>query len=145
VASYFLDSRALVKRYHREPSTDWVRALCEPRDHPPLYLSDFAQVEVVAALRRTERNKHLHHSFADATVNMFERCIALSDPARSAHVCTLIPVSPAVIALATALCHQYWDVRPWPIRSLEAVQLASAVATAVDLSDELIFVTADVR
>src|SRR5262249_11330484 len=144
-SSYIFDSSAMVKRYHRELGTDWIRALCERRDHPPLYLSDFTQVEVIAALRRTQRNEHLHHSFADAMVNTFERRIALSDPARSAQIYTLVPASPTVIALAKARCNQYWDARPKPIHSLDALQLASAIATAVDLSEELIFVTADVR
>jgi hypothetical protein len=53
--SYFFDSSALVKRYHFEPGSAWVRSICDPRTRPPLYLSRPAQVEVVAALRRTGR------------------------------------------------------------------------------------------
>lgn len=52
VTSYFFDSSAIVKRYHVEVGTPWVRSICDPRTHPPLYLSQLAQVEGVAALRR---------------------------------------------------------------------------------------------
>ncbi|HEX5549156.1 MAG TPA: type II toxin-antitoxin system VapC family toxin [Ktedonobacterales bacterium] len=60
--SYFFDSSAIVKRYHREPGTAWVQELCEPQSHPPIYLSQLAEVEVVAALRRLGRNNGLHPS-----------------------------------------------------------------------------------
>lgn len=42
VPAYFFDSSAIVKRYHREPGTAWVQAICEPRQHPPFYLSQLA-------------------------------------------------------------------------------------------------------
>jgi uncharacterized protein len=71
--SYFLDSSALVKRYHQEPGSSWVHALCDPRTHPSLYLSQLAHVEVMAALRQTGRREGLHHSFVDAMMNIFER------------------------------------------------------------------------
>jgi predicted nucleic acid-binding protein len=63
--SYFFDSSAILKRYHREPGTAWVQELCEPRTHPPIYLSQLAEVEVVAALRRLGRNVELHPAFID--------------------------------------------------------------------------------
>lgn len=143
--SYFFDSSAIVKRYHRELGTAWVQSICEPRTRPPLYLSQLAQVEVVAALRRAGRNLRLHPSFVDAMVNTFERHIALSGPARVIPMYHLIPIAPTIIVLAAALCNRYWDVPPHPLRSLDAIQLACAIAAAVSLSDELVFVTADVR
>lgn len=42
VPAYFFDSSAIVKRYHREPGIAWVQAICEPRQHPPFYLSQLA-------------------------------------------------------------------------------------------------------
>ena len=52
---YFLDSNAIVKRYHREPGTPWIHAITAPRVHSDLYISQVAQVEVVAALRQIGR------------------------------------------------------------------------------------------
>ncbi len=57
----------------------------------------------------------------------------------------LVPISRSIMQLATSLCNKYWDVRPSPLRSLDAIQLACALAAAADVSEELIFVTADIR
>lgn len=145
VSAYFFDSSAIVKRYYRERGTAWIQAICEPRDHPPLYLSQLAQVEEVAALRRVGRSQHLHPSFIEALIRGFERHIALSDPTRAVPLYRLIPVSQPVLALAAELCNQYWQAQPSPLRSLDAIQLACALAAAADTSEEVIFVTADVR
>jgi len=97
VPSYFFDSSAIVKRYHRERGTAWIQALCEPRAHPPLYLSGLAEVEVVAALRRAGRSQKLHPSLVDTMVARFERHLVLSAPTRVAAVYRLIPVAPAIL------------------------------------------------
>ncbi|HKV84402.1 MAG TPA: type II toxin-antitoxin system VapC family toxin [Ktedonobacterales bacterium] len=143
--AYFFDSSAIIKRYHREPGTAWVQAICETRVHPPLFLSQLAQVEVVAALRRIGRTGGLHHSWVDAMIHRFERHIALSDPARANPLYRLVPVTPPIFALASDLCNQYWQAQPSPLRSLDAIQLACALAAATGLSDELVFITADAR
>jgi predicted nucleic acid-binding protein len=143
--SYFFDSSALVKRYHFEAGSPWVRSICDPRTRPPLYLSRVAQVEVVAALRRTGRRELLHPSFVDSMVNLFARHLTLSDPARPRPMYRLVPLTPAVLELAADLCNRYWDVRPHPLRSLDAIQLAAALLTAAAISDELLLVTSDVR
>lgn len=143
--SYFFDSGAIVKRYHREQETPWVQTLCEPRRHPPLYLSSLAEVEVVAALRRAGRTQGLPPSFTDTMVARFERHLSLSGPTSLSPVYRLVPLAPAVLALAAALCNRYWAIQPHPLRSLDAIQLASALAAAADVPDELILVAADVR
>ncbi|HEY7849811.1 MAG TPA: type II toxin-antitoxin system VapC family toxin [Ktedonobacterales bacterium] len=145
MSAYFLDSSAIVKRYHREPGTSWLQSICEPRSHPPLYASQLAQVEVVAALRRTGRTQNLHPSFVDVMTRGFERHIALSDPTGPNPMYRLVPVSQPILALAAELCNQYWRLQPYPLRSLDAIQLACALAAAADVSDELVVVTADVR
>jgi hypothetical protein len=78
-------------------------------------------------------------------VNPFERHIILSDPARSTPVYTIVPLSPLTVTLAATLCSTYAATEPHPIRSLDALQLASALLAARNLSDELIFITADTR
>lgn len=144
-SSYFFDSSAIVKRYHREAGTAWVQGVCEPRNHPPIYLAQLAEVEVVAALRRVGRHTGIRQSSIDAMQNTFERHLALSDPGRAFPVYRLITISPAILSLAAALCTRYWEMRPYPLRSLDAIQLACAIAIASGLPDELLFVTADAR
>src|SRR5690349_4693742 len=134
--SYFFDSSALVKRYHFEPGSAWVCAICDPHKRPPLYLSQLAQVEVIAALRRTGRRENLHPSFVDTLVNQFARHLVLSDSTRPRPMYRLIALSPTVIEFAAELCNRYWDARPHPLRSLDALQLATAVLTVAAIQDE---------
>jgi hypothetical protein len=143
--SYFLDSSALVKRYHQERGTAWVQSLTEPRSHPAIYISQLAHVEVIAALRRVGRAQRLHPSSVDALINHFMRHISASSHTRSTPAYLLVPLSPATLALAANLCSRYWDIAPAPLRSLDAIQLACALATTASISDELVFVTADTR
>lgn len=145
MVGYFFDSSAIVKRYHYEPGSAWVRSVCDPRTRPPLYLAQLARVEVVAARHRTGRREQLHPSFVYSIVNLFERHLALSDPARPTPMYRLIPLSPTVLELAARLCARYWDVNSHPLRSLDAIQLAAAMLAVQATGDELIFVTADAR
>ena len=145
MSAYFLDSSALVKRYHREPGTDWVIALCEPRVHPALYLSAIAEVEVVAALRRLGRHEGFHPSSIAALQNRFERHLARSGPGSPSPYYVPVTLVPEILTAAAALCTKHWEAQPYPLRSLDAIQLASAMVAARRISEELIFVTADVR
>src|SRR6185369_5324981 len=78
-------------------------------------------------------------------VTRFERHLALSAPTSSSPVYRLVPLAPTVLTLASALCTRYWAMQPHPLRSLDSIQLASALAAAADVSDELILVAADMR
>lgn len=140
---YFFDSNALVKRYHRESGTPWVQAICAPRKHPLLYISQIAQVEVIAALRRTGRLNNEHPAYINTLVNAFNRHLALS--VRSDSVYHIVEMTNAVTGLAAALCNKYWEVAHGPLRSLDAIQLASALLAAASVPDELVLVTSDVR
>lgn len=122
-----------------------MQELCEPRTHPPIYLSQLVEVEVVAALRRVGRINGLHPSSIAAMQNTFESHLSLSDPGRAFPIYLLVTVSPAILSLAAALCSQYWEMQPYPLRSLDAIQLACAIAAARGMPDELVFVTADTR
>lgn len=143
--SYFFDSSAIVKRYHHEAGSPWVRGICDPRAHPPLYLAQLAHVEVVAALYRTGRRESLHPSFINSLVSIFQRHLALSDPSQRTPVYRIVPLSTTVTDLAAFLCKRYWDMSPRPLRSLDAIQLASAMLATRASGDEARFVTADTR
>lgn len=142
---YFFDSSAIVKRYHQEAGSAWVRSVCNPHAAASLYLAALAQVEVIVALRRTGRREQLHSSFVDTLVNQFERHLTLSDPSRAHPLYRVIPLSSSVLALAARLGSHYWDVTPHPLRSLDAIQLAAALLASRIVPDDFLFVTADVR
>lgn len=121
MSAYLLDSSALVKRYHREPGTDWVNALCEPCVHPALYLSAVAEVEVVSALRRLGRHEGLHPASIAALQNRFERHLTRSDPRYPSPYYVLVTLVPEILTLAAALCTKHWEAQPYPLRSLDAI------------------------
>jgi len=143
VPGYFFDSNTIVKRYHRESGTPWVQIVCAPRKHPLLHISQLAQVEVIAALRRAGRLNNEHPAYINTLVNAFNRHLALS--ARPDPVYQIIQVTSAITRLAAALCDKYWEVAPGPLRSLDAIRLASALLAAASIPDELILVTSDTR
>lgn len=142
---YFFDSSSIVKRYYREPGTNWVLAVCDRRIQPFLYLSDIARVEVVSALRRAGRLRNAHHSAVDAVANIFERHVRLSDSNPNDPVYHFVTVGPAILGLAARLCNRFWMAAPYALRSLDAIQLASAMAARVDSSEAVQFITADAR
>lgn len=139
--SYFFDSSAIVKRYHRKPGTAWVQAVSESLTHPPIYFSLLGDVEVVAALSWLGRHEKLHRAFVNAMQITCERHLALSDPGCATPVYILV----TALSLATTPCTRYWEMQPFPLRSQDAIQLACAIAAAKRLSDELFFVTTDTR
>lgn len=143
MTAYFFDTSAIVKRYYFERGSAWVKAMCESRSHPPLYLSELSRVEFISALRRTGRNKQLHPSYIDTMINTFTRQIVLSDPSRDNPIYPIIPLSEAVTATAATLCDTYSGRDVEPIRTLDAIQLAAALLAAPTVDDELLFVTAD--
>jgi len=55
VASYYLDTSALVKRYAREQGSAWVRMLLDPSARHALYTIRLTGPELVAALARKAR------------------------------------------------------------------------------------------
>lgn len=145
MVAYFLDSSAILKRYHWEPGSAWMRAICDSRTHPPLYISRLAQLEVVASLRRTGQLKGFHPSAINSMVSRFERHIALSDTKLSEPHYIIVPVADLIIDLASDLCDQYWQTPPH-LRSLDAIQLACAASAAANLpTGALELVTADTR
>lgn len=143
MTAYFFDTSAIVKRYYFERGSAWVKAICESRAHPPVYLSELSRVEVVSALRRTGRQKQLHRSYVDTMVNIFDRQIALSSTSRPDPIYTIVPLSALVVETAAILCNTYAGRDVNPIRSLDAIQLASALGTMPTVRGELVFVTAD--
>jgi len=68
MASYFLDSSGLVKRYVAEVGTAWVSSLMDPATGNLLYVARVTGVEVVSALTRRARGGSLSATHAAAAV-----------------------------------------------------------------------------
>lgn len=59
MASYFLDTSALVKRHVAETGHAWVRAVCDPSAGNTLFIAEIALVEAVATFSRMARETPL--------------------------------------------------------------------------------------
>jgi uncharacterized protein len=111
VASYFLDSSAIVKRYLTEVGSGWVRSITDPFVGNDIYLARITGAEVVSALVRQNPPPPpplLTRNLADFK-NDFQSQFQL------------ISVNSAVVirAMAFAEAHR--------LRGYDAVQLAAAV------------------
>lgn len=152
---YFFDSSALYKRYVYEPGSGWVRARCSKRgDENIVIISQIARIEIIAALYRMGRLTGQQPALVDAAVAEFEQHLARSRPSRKRidRPYRIIPLTESIVEMASALRRKYRDLTPHPLRTLDALQLASALVSRRLLADSsqseiesVTFVTADAR
>ncbi len=73
MATYFLGTSAIIKRYIFEPGQAWVLSLCNPAQGHDLYISQAALVEVVAAICRRAREKSISIAERDRLITVFRQ------------------------------------------------------------------------
>ena len=113
MASYYLESTALVKRYVVETGTAWVRGLSAPTAGNALFIAQITGVEAVAAITLRARRGATSPGDAIAAIANFRRDFVLGYFA--------VPVTLAVIGRAMDLTETHG------LRGYDAVQLASAL------------------
>ncbi len=133
MASYFLDSSAIVKRYLTEVGSGWVRSITDPIGGNDIYLARITGVEVVSALVR--QNPPLPQPL------LAQNLVDFKSDFQSQF--QLLAVNSTVISRAMNL------VEAHRLRGYDAVQLAAAVewqrvAKGISLH-QLTFVSADLR
>jgi predicted nucleic acid-binding protein len=133
MASYFLDTSAIVKRYFPEQGHSWLLALCLPAHGNRLYISQAALVEVVATICRKAREQVVTVAERDLLIDIFRQ--------DSQNNYTIIPVTTSVYTFAGNLCRSH------SLRAYDAIQLACAISlrdeAAVSQAPLPIFVCAD--
>jgi len=133
--SFFFDSSALVKRYIPEQSTHWVRRVTRSYSRSEIVISELALVEMTSAVARRTREGF----FSTEVAAMIVRGIMSHASSRY----YVFRVDAEVIAKAQSLCLQH------PLRSLDAIQLASAIIVNQGIArgglPPLTFVCADTR
>jgi predicted nucleic acid-binding protein len=138
MTAYCFDTSALVKRYHTEPGSNWIRELFEARsdDIPPhsdfIYLAEITIAETAAAFAILTRTNRIHLQVRD---RMYRRL--LKDVLSDYH---MIHVTRAHIDAAADLTQRH------PLKGYDAVQLAVAIDVNQRLKQSvaaLIFVSAD--
>lgn len=134
MATYFLDTSALVKRYVAEIGHDWVSGLFQPEAGNSLIISQATLAETVAAFCAKARAADISETERDRIIALFRREVR--------RFCRLEHVTTAIYTYAGDLCRQH------RLRAYDAVQLACAI-TARDklatLSVAPVFVTADTQ
>ncbi|MDP2663089.1 MAG: type II toxin-antitoxin system VapC family toxin [Dehalococcoidia bacterium] len=125
---YFLDSSALVKRYHEERGTGAVDGIVGGA--APVVVSSLAILEVTAALTRKKNEGRISDDLysgilGEVTRDFLERFVVLS-------------LDDSLISGAIGL------VTERGLRTLDSLQLAAALQ-AWQFAEELVFVSADRR
>lgn len=129
--AFFFDTNALVQGYlPNTPGTGWIRQVLNKRHGTlPVYISDLARVEFRSSLYKLERIFGTHSSFTDALVNQFDCDVRLSLNGGRQRLYTIVALSGDVIERARELLGAYRSGKPYGLRSLDALQLATALLT----------------
>lgn len=136
MATYFLDTSVIVKRYvPTEQGHNWVVNLCDPVQNHTFYIAQAALVEVVAAMCRKARESSITTRDRDRMIIKFRRDIQ--------NEYDLWRVTTALYTFAGDLCRSH------RLRAYDAVQLACVLALRErSLANRVpipIFVCADVN
>lgn len=129
MTTYFVDTSALAKRYVLEVGSTWVNSLIVPAANNVLIVTELTKIEMIAVFARKQRentlstadfskvsNAFLHHTNAEYLV------LRLDDP-------TLVQ--------ARLLVAKH------PLRTLDAIQLSSALEAVKGFNEPMTFISAD--
>ena len=133
MASYFVDSSALVKRYVNETGSAWLSGLVAPAAGNDIYIARITTVEVISALMRRARGGTIAATDARAACLLFMNDLL--------HDYEIVNMTETLLNHAMTLAETHG------LRGYDAVQLATALAAnaalvAAGLPD-LAFVAAD--
>jgi uncharacterized protein len=118
MATYFLDSSAIAKRYVAEVGSGWTISLTDVGSHNVCWLAAITRVEVVAALYR-------RHRMGDISVVDTQRATA-AFLHEAAGVFRVVTTDAAILDTAIRLLAVH------SIRAYDAIQLASALHLAAE-------------
>ena len=126
---YFFDSSALIKRYLVEVGSPWIRSLLLPKARNTIVIAEIAPIEVASSLARRVREHHLTQRDA-----LFIQRNFLTHIKRQYQV---ISLSGNVAKLSRALLFRS------SLRTLDAIQLASAIQFSQTIKLPVTFISAD--
>jgi uncharacterized protein len=132
LALFFVDSSALAKRYTNEIGTGWVRSWISASAGNKITISELALVEIFSVFARRAYEGDMTASTAERFRNVFLRHVG--------EEYLVIRTRGAQLAVAQKLVTTYVALG---LRSLDAIQLASALEAQIVLGSPLTFVSAD--
>ena len=125
--AYYLDSSALVKRYHREVGTEIVDDIIE--GGAEIYISSITLIEIISTLKRKVKSRKISNSKYKLLKGAF-----LYDVENRF---TLIPLDDSIVSDALRIAEKYGS------KSLDSLHLA--FANKVKAFQDIIFVSADIK
>ncbi len=131
MTTYYVDTSTLAKRYVQEIGTVWVRSWTGRLAGHVIVISDLTTVEMFSLLNRHVTEKKLIASRAIRLGNGFLLDVEAEYLA--------VPLDAPVLATARTLVGKY------PLRTLDAIQLACAMRASALLAEPMTFVCADTR
>jgi predicted nucleic acid-binding protein len=131
IRRYFFDTSALVKLYHEEKGTETLEHLISPHDIR-IVISDICPIELTSALATKVRTGVIDHGIFETVLECFRGDLGGYE---------IIEVDQAIKTEAARLLKTIAIAKR--LRTLDALQLASALAAAVDSPLDL-FVAADI-
>lgn len=114
MAVFFCDSSAVVKRYVAETGSAWLTAATDPKNNR-VYIARITFVEVISAITRREKGRHISSVDADNARRQFELDY-LNEFQK-------VEISENLISKAAKLAKNYG------LRGYDAVQLAAVLET----------------
>jgi len=129
MTAYFVDTSAIGKRYLVEIGSTWIESIAQPSSGNRIVISDLTEVEVWSAIERKLREARI--SLSDATRFQNEFMVDVKNQYIT------VAVSELVRKRARDLLSTY------PLRAMDAIQLASALEILPQVGTSLIFVSAD--
>jgi uncharacterized protein len=132
---YFVDTSSLVKRYLAEDGSKWVQSWIDPKFGHTVILSELCLIELVSAFAKKKREGEIQISQLRYLRGRFLRHVKTQEY-------LLIPINFQVQAIARELVVKYDN--PY-LRSLDAIQLASAIQAKRMIKQSIIFITSDIR
>jgi uncharacterized protein len=129
VSVFFVDTSALAKRYITESGSVWVRSWIQPAQHNQIILAETARVEMASLLGRHARSGNLTQADANRLQRTFMRHF------QSQYV--VIKLSTPILKQGSAITMQHG------LRTLDAIQLASALKAQKTINAPIIFISAD--
>lgn len=131
MTNYYLDTSALGKRYVHESGSNWIRTITDRAVGHVIIICDLTPVEGFSRLARRQRMSQLTSANARILQNRF-----------------LVDYRREYIALPlerSLLIHARWLLVRYPLRSLDAIQLAGATGAFRTLGAPITFVSADLN
>lgn len=129
MTAFFMDTSAIIKRYVSEVGTAWVTSQTQPAAGNISVIARLTIVEACSVLSRLQRLKHLTSS--DATRLRSDFLVHADKEYLT------VAIDDVVLSRACDLVAKY------PLRALDAIQLACALEATIALGETLTFTCAD--